>query len=100
MNIIVSGAVFHELPDEQKRHARLIDRTIVKGKTLPIDVYEVFSSGTEDEIVMKSKIAPQFEKLVKFYYDNKFLEAQKCCEEILEAAPSDTVVKQWSKRFL
>lgn len=100
VNIIVSGAVFRELPDEQKRHARLIDRTIVKGKTLPIDVYEVFSSGTEDEIVMKSKIAPQFEKLVKFYYDNKVLEAQKCCEEILEAAPSDTVVKQWSKRFL
>jgi len=99
VNIIVSGAVFHELSGEQQRHARLIDRTVVKGKTLPIDVYEVFSSGTQDEIVMKSRIAPQLEKLVNFYYDNKVVEAQKCCEKMLEAAPSDTVIKQWSKRF-
>lgn len=99
VNIIVSGAVFHELSDEQKRHARLIDRTIVKGKTLPIDVYEVFSSGTEDEVAMKSRIAPQFEKLVNFYYDNKVAEAKECCKEILDAAPSDTVIKQWSTRF-
>jgi two-component system sensor histidine kinase ChiS len=99
VNIVVSGAVFNELTDTQKRHTRLIDRTIVKGKSLPIDVYEVFSADSSDEIKMKSESAKNLEKLVNLYYSEKVSEAEKYFNKILETAPKDTVTKQWSKRF-
>jgi hypothetical protein len=91
--------VFNELTDTQKRHARLIDRTIVKGKSLPIDVYEVFSADSSDEIKMKSESAKNLEKLVNLYYSEKVSEAEKYFKKILETAPKDTVTRQWSKRF-
>jgi class 3 adenylate cyclase/HAMP domain-containing protein len=99
VNIVVSGAVFNELTDTQKRHTRLIDRTIVKGKSLPIDVYEVFSADSSDEIKMKSESAKNLEKLVNLYYSEKVSEAEKYFKKILETAPKDTVTRQWSKRF-
>ena len=99
VNIIISGAVFNELTDTQKRHARLIDRTIVKGKSLPIDVYEVFSADSSDEIKMKSESAKNLEKLVNLYYSEKVSEAEKYFKKILETTPKDTVAEQWSKRF-
>lgn len=99
VNVIVSGAVFNELTNTQKQHARLIDRTVVKGKSLPIDVYEVFAADSYDEVEIKSKTAENLEKLVDLYYQDNYSEAKKYFTKILKTAPNDTVTKQWSKRF-
>lgn len=68
--------------------ARCLDKIVVKGKTVPIAVYELMSekgnlSSTQETILT------QYEKALHFYWDKKWEDAQEILEKLLEKHPED-----------
>ncbi|WP_213686266.1 adenylate/guanylate cyclase domain-containing protein [Roseicyclus sp.] len=98
-NIIVSSAVFEKLDSEQKGLSRLIDQTVVKGKTEALNIYEVFTADDPERITRKVAYAAKINELVTLYYANKAADAQKVLKELSGHASHDRVVAEWLKRF-
>lgn len=68
---------------------REIDSVIVKGKTKPIVLYEIFNAEPEEIRLAKKKILIDFTKGLALYKSGSFLEAKKVFENILKICPWD-----------
>ena len=96
--IIVSGAIIDRLDDPEKYKYRFVDRVTVKGKTNAVSVFEIYDTETEQSIVLKQQTAEVFQEALNFYYQQKFVAAQKVFENILQINPDDRVAMLYFKR--
>ncbi|MDH5717888.1 MAG: hypothetical protein OEZ22_09645 [Spirochaetia bacterium] len=71
-------ATTHEKPE----HIRLLGNARVKGKTIPLSIYEVFTSETSEIKDEKLSYKQKFETGVNYYYAKKFKEAEETFTEI------------------
>ena len=69
--------------------ARLLDRMIVKGKTIPISIYELLArkGGLSAE---KSKVVELYQEALKLHWDRKWDEAIKLLRNALELDQRDS----------
>ena len=70
-NIIVSEFTRAQLPPEYL--CRELDRVKVKGKKLPVTIFEVMGKG---DLPVKKRIQERFDAGLRLYYDKKFAEAK------------------------
>jgi len=98
-NIIISKSVYDALDAKLKQFCRLIDKTIVKGKTEEIEVYEVFGADTSENIESKKKTVNALYNLVTAYYAKEHETAKAILVELSENTENDSVLLEWSKRF-
>lgn len=92
--LIVSETVKRRLED--KVEARLLDKVLVKGSSLPMPIYSVTTELTpEKKEVWDAFIAGQ-----KEYYDRNFPGAQKAFKDALKAYPDDRPVQIFLERTL
>ncbi|MEG4507845.1 ATP-binding protein [Microcoleus sp. F6_B4] len=96
--ILVSGAIIDRLDDPEKYKYRFVDRVMVKGKTNPVSVFEIYETETEESIVLKQQTAEIFQEALNFYYEQKFVAAQKVFQNILQINPDDRVAMLYFKR--
>jgi len=96
--IIVSGAIIERLDDPKKYNYRFVDRVTVKGKRNAVSVFEVYDTETEQSIVLKQQTAEVFQEALNFYYQQKFVAAQKVFQNILQINPDDRVAMLYFKR--
>ncbi len=96
--IIVSGAIIDRLDDPETYKYRFVDRVTVKGKTNAVSVFEIYDAETENSIVLKQQTAEVFQEALNFYYQQKFVAAQKVFENILQINPDDRVAMLYFKR--
>ncbi|MEG4419824.1 ATP-binding protein [Microcoleus sp. LAD1_D5] len=96
--ILVSGAIIDRLDDPQKYKYRFVDRVRVKGKTNAVSVFEIYDTETEQSIVLKQQTAEVFQEALNFYYEQKFVAAQKVFQNILQINPDDRVAMLYFKR--
>jgi two-component system sensor histidine kinase ChiS len=96
--IIVSGAIIDRLDDPKKYNYRFVDRVTVKGKRNAVSVFEVYDTETEQSIVLKQQTAEVFQEALNFYYQQKFVAAQKIFQNILQINPDDRVAMLYFKR--
>ncbi|MEG4346383.1 ATP-binding protein [Microcoleus sp. A003_D6] len=96
--IIVSGAIIDRLDEPEKYKYRFVDRVTVKGKTNAVSVFEIYDTETEQSIVLKQQTAEIFQEALNFYYQQKFVAAQKLFENILQINPGDRVAMLYFKR--
>jgi len=96
--IIVSGAIIERLDDPKKYNYRFVDRVTVKGKRNAVSVFEVYDTETEQSIVLKQQTAEVFQEALNFYYQQKFVVAQKVFQNILQINPDDRVAMLYFKR--
>lgn len=103
VQLLVSKEIFDQLK-EPGRH-RLVDRTIVKGKSEPVVLYELESPRTKDDfdqavtgfntafaLYTEGKFAeakPLFEKLVNEHQDGPSKQMILRCEHLLAEPPAD-----------
>ncbi|MBE9185772.1 response regulator [Microcoleus sp. LEGE 07076] len=96
--ILVSGAIIDRLNEPEKYKYRFVDRVAVKGKTNAVSVFEIYDTETEKSIVLKQQTADIFQEALNFYYQQKFVAAQKMFHDILQINPDDRVAKLYFKR--
>jgi two-component system sensor histidine kinase ChiS len=96
--IIVSGAIIDRLDDPKKYNYRFVDRVTVKGKRNAVSVFEIYDTETEQSIVLKQQTADVFQEALNFYYQQKFVAAQKVFQNILQINPDDRVAMLYFKR--
>ncbi|MEG4457935.1 ATP-binding protein [Microcoleus sp. N9_A1] len=96
--ILVSGAIIDRLEEPEKYKYRFVDRVAVKGKTNAVSVFEIYDTETEKSIVLKQQTAEIFQEALNFYYQQKFVAAQKVFENILQINPDDRVAMLYFKR--
>ncbi|MCC3428889.1 MAG: response regulator [Microcoleus sp. PH2017_04_SCI_O_A] len=96
--ILVSGEIIDRLDDSETYNYRFVDRVTVKGKTTAVSVFEIYDAETEQSILLKQQTAEIFQEALNFYYQKKFVAAQKVFENILEINPEDLVATLYFKR--
>ncbi|NQE35115.1 ATP-binding protein [Microcoleus asticus] len=96
--ILVSGAIIDRLDEPEKYKYRFVDRVTVKGKTNAVSVFEIYDTETEQSIGLKQQTAEIFQEALNFYYEQKFVAAQKVFQNILQINPDDRVAMLYFKR--
>lgn len=100
VHIIVSQHTLDHLPQEvidaEKIMVRELDRVKVKGKKLPVTIFEVVER--EKEVVVK-QIMEDFERARKYYYNGDWQEVKNITEDILSRL-SDGPTKLLHERAL
>jgi two-component system sensor histidine kinase ChiS len=67
----------------------------VKGKSQPVDVFEVYEANPEPVIHLKRQTRTEFERGVALYVEKNFAEAQDVfrtfCNEMSKIRPLDSI---------
>ncbi|MCB1188855.1 MAG: adenylate/guanylate cyclase domain-containing protein [Leptospiraceae bacterium] len=97
VSLIISEDAY-KLIDSKSYNIRFLDNVVVKGRSFPIPIYEVFDS---DPILIKEKklqTLHEFEIAQEFYFNRQFAEAAKKFISILEILPHDSTTKLYLER--
>ena len=92
--MIISETVKRRLED--KVEARLLDKVLVKGSSIPMPVYSVTKHLTPE----KKEVWDAFAAGQKEYYDRNFPGAQKAFQDALKAYPDDNPSQIFLERTL
>lgn len=90
IELLISGQTYQQLKYVEKYHLRSLGLTSVKGKSLPITIYEVFNHNTPAEIQLKKNSIPIFAKALTHYEGRQFNEALSLFKEIVANNPQDS----------
>lgn len=96
--IIVSDSVCRNIPENTGLEFREIDAVIVKGKTIPIVIYEVLNAASPEEREQKKQSLPHFFTGLHEYKSRNFSGALECFDLCLSICPTDSVSKSYKER--
>ncbi|NEO69251.1 ATP-binding protein [Moorena sp. SIO3H5] len=96
--ILISKPTLTDLDNRDNYHYRCLGRVKVKGKSQPVEIFEVYDANPEDLIAFKSDTTPRFEEAVAYYVEKNFAQAQRIFEELLESNNQDRVVELYIER--
>ncbi|HMV41408.1 MAG TPA: AAA family ATPase [Leptospiraceae bacterium] len=98
VGIIISEDTLNKMQAKEKYKFRLLDTVVVKGKTLPVVVYEVLDYYPED--ILKAKLASKemYEKAVQLFYAGSFVEAKQLFDQVLLLNKEDKATQVFLER--
>jgi class 3 adenylate cyclase len=71
---LISGYTFEQLPKTSRQHCRRFTTTTVKGKELPIDVYDVVWEQTDELTrIVGNKVANAIQSVLTIRYDDNVI---------------------------
>lgn len=91
--ILLSEQSFQVASDKDLFNFRYLGEVLMKGKNIPLKVYECFDSDSSETIKLKKATASHFEEGLNLYYAKEFAESKKCFEKILDINPRDLTAK-------
>jgi two-component system sensor histidine kinase ChiS len=97
--IMMSERTLLKLYHFDQYHYRFLDRVVVKGKTEPVSVFEIFDSEPEVFFEIKQEDKDAFEAALFDYYDQNFEAAKAQLYKIVQHNPHDTAAKLYLKRI-
>ena len=87
--IIISENVLLLLDNPDSYHYRFLEKTTVKGKNIPVSVFEIFDCDPYEVKSLKQETKADFEYAVKLFSDKNFSEAKNIFGKILKINPED-----------
>ncbi|MBD2259733.1 adenylate/guanylate cyclase domain-containing protein [Pseudanabaena sp. FACHB-2040] len=99
VSLIVSEHVLARVADCDRYQVRFLARTIVKGRTEPIAIYEVLDAEPETVRHRKLQTLNEFELGLKEYSSHNLSAAQACFQQVLTANPADAPAKLYLERI-
>ncbi|MBD0336640.1 MAG: HAMP domain-containing protein [Cyanobacteria bacterium Co-bin13] len=99
VSLIVSEPVLAKVENCDRYQVRFLARTIVKGRTEPIAIYEVLDAEPEAARYRKLQTLSEFELGLKEYFSHNLSAAQTCFQNVLAADPSDATAKLYLERI-
>lgn len=98
IDILISESLYCQLQKPEQFHIRELDTVKVKGKSLPIKVYEVFDSDPEELKQLKLATAPLFAQGLALYKKGDFTQAMEIFKQCKDLCPEDQVLPIYIKR--
>ena len=88
-NLLISGNTYSCLNNTSQYVIRMLDTVMVRGKSKPITVYEVFDGEDPTIIELKMQTLTDFEQGLAHYFQKEFTQAFRCFKSILQVDPQD-----------
>jgi class 3 adenylate cyclase len=86
---LISETMYHGLSEPESRMIRYIDKVKVKGKTLPVNIYEVFTANPPALQAKKHITQQTFEEATRLFAVREFAKAKELFKKVLEELPGD-----------
>jgi class 3 adenylate cyclase len=93
VKILISGDSKRKMQNSEKYYFRRIGDIHVKGKLVPVDIYECINADSAEQIDQKLKTSQLFKEAFEMMNSNSNQKASKKLQEILLKNPDDTVSK-------
>ena len=92
-SISVSESILSSLKDPDIYNHRFVDKVRVKGKDVPVIVYEIFDGDQPEVVRLKVETKANFEEGLRLYYDRKFAESSVQFNQVLGKYPEDKAAR-------
>ncbi|HHT0608096.1 TPA: response regulator [Legionella anisa] len=93
IEVIIGEETYEQLKQKDAYDLRFLGLTTVKGKSLPIKIYEVFNHNLPVEVQFKKDSASIFASALDHYEAKQFDEAASLFEQIIISNPNDLPAK-------
>jgi two-component system sensor histidine kinase ChiS len=95
---LISETVYHSLSESDRQFIRFIDKVKVKGKTVPVNIYEVYSANPLEIQTRKRLTQETFEEATRLFAVKEFARAKELFEKVLKELPEDSASKSYILR--
>ncbi|PJZ71552.1 adenylate/guanylate cyclase domain-containing protein [Leptospira perolatii] len=96
--ILITHHTFLRLNLLSEVRAREIDTVIVKGKTQPVVLYEVYEADPPEFAAWKDRVKDRLNEGISLYKSKKFRDSFLIFREMYKEHPHDSVVRLYAKR--
>ncbi|MDX1408190.1 MAG: hypothetical protein R3330_08655, partial [Saprospiraceae bacterium] len=83
---------------EQDFHLRYMGKVQVKGKEVPLDIYECLDADPPNLKALKLKHKQQFDEGIQYFLDASFAKAESLFKKIIETNPDDGAALHFHER--
>jgi two-component system sensor histidine kinase ChiS len=90
IELLIGEDTYEPLGHKEKYHLRYLGLTAMKGKRVPMKVYEVFNHNPAPELQIKKDTAPIFAAALNEYEAQRFVEASQLFKQLLSINPHDS----------
>jgi len=98
VDILISDQTLYRLDNREKYSCRFLDRVKVKGKSQPVEVFEVYDANPPRLIELKRQTCDEFEQGVTLYVEKNFAQAQQVFQQVLQRNDQDRVTQLYIER--
>lgn len=98
VKLLIGENTYYGLPDVGRRNIRFIDRVLVKGKSRPQSVYEVFDNDPPEVKRLKNETKLLFAEALAHYHYRKIDEAKTMLEKCIAVNPGDNAAGFYLER--
>jgi len=97
-SIVVSETTLGKLTNRGEYHTRFLGKVQVKGKDVPISLFEVYNGDPESIIELKLKTKKDFEEGLYRYFDKDFTNASVFFKNVLDVNAKDKTARLYLER--
>ena len=97
-SIVISEPSLKKVQNVDIYHYRYLDKVQVKGKNIPVLIYEIFDGDTEELIKNKIDNKSDYLNALAHFYKKEFSEAHKIFFDLNNKNPDDKVYKIYMER--
>jgi len=99
LDIALSEKTYNSLEEKEKKFVRFIGNIKVKGKEIPVGIYELFNGDDQETVNLKLKTKEDFEMAVRLRENKEFDESRIVFNKVLEEFPGDKTTSIYLSRF-
>jgi len=99
LEIALSEKTYSGLEDREKKYVRFIGNIKVKGKEIPVGIYELINGDSQETMSLKLKTKEDFEKAVRLRENQEFDESRMLFHKVLQEFPDDKTTSIYLSRF-
>ena len=96
--IVISDRTLKELRSSDRYGHRFLGRVRVKGKSVPVSIFEIFDGDSPPIRKIKQQTCAQFEDAIHLYFKQKFALAASLFQEVLEKNEQDKAARLYWER--
>jgi len=89
ISMLITEELLVSIKSQEKLKIRYIDKINVKGKNIPVKIYEIYNSDPDPIIQLKDKIKPLYEKGLELFYEKNFSDCASILEDASQIFPDD-----------
>ncbi|MCK6501877.1 AAA family ATPase [Myxococcota bacterium] len=98
VSMLITEHTHAMLRDPELYRLRRLDRIAVRGKHVPVTIYEVFDADPADELVGKLETRADFEDGVGLYHSGDWVGAHQAFLRVLHRSPTDLAAEHYVDR--